>query len=120
LVEAGLKDVASSKSLFEKHGAQPPPPPAAAAAGRASKQQHAKGPAAAVEADGQLGAAGDDALTDERLIAQEEERMQKAAEAAKVRAAKSADRKKAKQIAEAASTHKITTFFVSNKPDTLV
>ncbi|WIA12042.1 hypothetical protein OEZ85_012121 [Tetradesmus obliquus] len=138
LVAVGLKDVVSNRRLFELHGIaaalggkQRSTPAAAkgAAAAAVQKQQEqqegaepgaAGDPAADGDADRDLQQEEEQQLTDEERIALEEAKRKKAAEAAKARAAKAAERKVAKASEMAKDTHKITTFFVSNKPDQFV
>ncbi|WIA32177.1 hypothetical protein OEZ86_003026 [Tetradesmus obliquus] len=138
LVAVGLKDVVSNRRLFELHGIaaalggkQRSTPAAAkgAAAAAVQKQQEqqegaepgaAGDPAADGDADHEQQQEEEQQLTDEERIALEEAKRKKAAEAAKARAAKAAERKVAKASEMAKDTHKITTFFVSNKPDQFV
>ncbi|KAF8071173.1 hypothetical protein HT031_001255 [Scenedesmus sp. PABB004] len=122
LVEAGLKDVAANRGLFaglppagakkQQHAAAPRDGGGGGSQPAGDEQQQQQAP----EQQEQRGEA-EEALTDEQRIELEEARRAAAAEAAKARAARAAERKAAKAVEETKSNHKITTFFVSSRPD---
>lgn len=147
-MEAGLKDVVQNKHFFELHGVARPgsagaskikphskPGTVAAAQAQAqaqpqdgsdgdkeNKQEQQQQGGEGADKDDCIAAAAEDGeqLTDEQRIALEEQKRKKAEAAGKLRAAKAAEKKVAREREAAKGFHKISIFFASNKPDTLV